>query len=154
MTETRKPADHAADKAPQQPAGPAAAEAQRVGVTNKQDDFADAEDGKARGTHSAGRDKKAAERRDAQNKEAAGTLAQTRQNEDEAIKQRRLEEDQALDDKRTAEDRVLASAGHRLFLAAAAMTAAVNNGDIEQVRGANGELQEAVDAQLALSKPE
>ena len=86
---------------------------------------------------------------------AAEGLAATRAAEDEVIAQRRLEEDQALADRRTAEDRTLASSGHRLFLAAAAMTAAVNSGDIEQTRGANTELQEAVDAHLALTdKPE
>jgi hypothetical protein len=84
---------------------------------------------------------------------AGDTLAGARAAEDEATAQRRLEEDQAVADRRTAEDRELASAGHRLFLAAAAMTAAAGSGDIEQVRGANGELQEAVDAQLRLAKP-
>ena len=99
-------------------------------------------------------DQEAADRRDAGAKAAAGTLAQTRATEDDAIAQKRLEEDQELADKRTAEDRVLDSAAHRLFLSAAAMTAAVNSGDIDQVRGANGELQEAIQAHLDLSKPE
>lgn len=85
---------------------------------------------------------------------ADDSLAAARAAEDETVAQRRLEEDQATADRRTAEDRVLASAGHRLFLAAAAMTAAVNSGNLTQVSGANTELQEAVDAHLALSKPE
>jgi hypothetical protein len=85
---------------------------------------------------------------------AGDSLAATRAAEDETVAQRRLEEDQATADRRTEEDRVLASAGHRLFLAAAAMTAAVNSGDLTQVSGANTELQEAVDAHLALSKTE
>jgi hypothetical protein len=85
---------------------------------------------------------------------AADSLEQARRTEDDAIAQRRLEEDQALADRRTDEDRALASSGHRLFLAAAAMTAAVNSGDLRQVQGANTELQTAVDAHLALSKPE
>jgi hypothetical protein len=85
---------------------------------------------------------------------AAGALDQSRRAEDETIAQRRLEEDQALADRRTEQDRALASTGHRLFLAAAAMTTAVNSGDLTQVSGANGELQAAVDAHLALGKPE
>jgi hypothetical protein len=81
---------------------------------------------------------------------AAGDLGETRRAEDETIAQRRRGEDQALADRRTAQDRVLESAGHRLFLAAAAMTAAVNAGDLDRVRSANTELQAAVDAHLAL----
>jgi hypothetical protein len=99
-------------------------------------------------------DRESAERRDAGQQAAAVTLAQTRAAEDDAIAQRRLEEDQELADKRTGEDRQLDSAAHRLFLSAAAMTAAVNAGDIAQVRGANGELQAAIQAHLDLSKPE
>jgi len=85
---------------------------------------------------------------------AAGTLDATRAAEDQAIAAQRLKEDQDLADKRTAEDRVLESAGHRLFLAAAAMTAAINSGDLTQVSSANGEFQEAVDAHLAATGPD
>ena len=85
---------------------------------------------------------------------AAGDLDQSRRVEDDAIAQRRLEEDQALADRRTDEDRAIASTGHRLFIAAAAMTAAINSGDLARVSGANSELQTAVDAHLALSKTE
>jgi hypothetical protein len=99
-------------------------------------------------------DQEAAGRRDAGAQAAADTLAQTRAAEDEAIAQKRLEEDQALADKRTGEDRVLDSAAHRLFLSAAAMTAAVNSGDLTRVSGANAELQDAIAAHLDLSKPE
>jgi hypothetical protein len=81
-------------------------------------------------------------------------LAAARAAEDDATAQARLKEDQATADKRAGEDRELASAGHRLFLAAAALTAAVNTGDLTQVSSANTELQEAVDAHLALGKPE
>jgi hypothetical protein len=86
---------------------------------------------------------------------AAGALDESRRAEDDAVAQRRLEEDQAVADRRTDEDRKLASTGHRLFLAAAAMTAAISSGDMTRVSGANTELQTAVDAHLALSnKPE